>query len=95
MPILDITHVNLRYFNVDLIMKDSLAAQALGSIDDLKHRALDRLGIDRQGEETPCDRWMRAMAEENSLPVRKPAEMALADAIMSTKQAFRFMFWLA
>jgi len=86
--------VKVRYFDFspDLAMKSSLLLPK-EEAHSLKLRTLSKLGIvPRQGE-TPLVAWLRAMAEENGLPVTRPAHPALANCI--TGAVGRFVFFLA
>jgi hypothetical protein len=89
--------VTLRWIDVDKILADSLLAEAFGqdSTQGFKDKALAHLGITRTEGEKPLTAWLRAMAEENDLPVAVPAVSELRNAVESTAGAMRFVFWLA
>ena len=85
----------------DLVVR-SVVAEALAARDDqgfdsnaLKWRQLARLGIEPQDGEQPAEVWLRAMAELNGVPSTTPAQPALASAILASRGAARFLFWLA
>ena len=89
--------IALRWIDVDGIIGDSLLAEAFGqdAAQAFKDKALARLGIARAEEEKPLAAWLRAMAEENSLPVTVPAVPDLRRAVENTPGVLRFVFWLA
>lgn len=88
------TEVKLRFF--DLPAGDSLLLDAFNPSESraLKLRALARLGITPREGESPLDAWCRAMAEENDLPVQKPAHSAISQAVLFSS-AQKFVFFLA
>ena len=55
----------------------------------------EKLGIEVKPGETPLEAWLRAMAEENGLPVQTPAHPAIREAILFDPDARRFVWWLA
>lgn len=90
--------VTLRWIDVDRVIGDMLLVEALGgqeATQGTKDKALARLGITRTERERPLTAWLRAMAQENGLPVAVPAVPELRRAVESTAGAMRFVFWLA
>jgi len=90
--------VTLRWIDVDRAIGDMLLAEALGGQDatqGAKDKALARLGITRAEGERPLTAWLRAMAQENGLPVAVPSVPELRRAVENTPGAMRFVFWLA
>jgi hypothetical protein len=89
--------ITLRWIDVDKILGESLLAEAFGqdSTREFKDRVLAYWGITRAEGEKPLAAWLRAMAEENGLPVAVPAVPELRNAVESTAGAMRFVFWLA
>lgn len=86
--------VKLRFFDVNAA--DSLLHAAFSPEDNkrIKDKVLANLGITRRDGESYLDAWLRAMAEENGLPVGRPAHRALVDAIMFSS-AQKFVWFLA
>jgi hypothetical protein len=89
--------VTLRWIDVDNIIGESLLAEAFNkdTLQATKDKALTKLGIARAEEEKPLTAWLRAMAEENGLPVAVPAVAELRRAVEESAGAMRFVFWLA
>jgi hypothetical protein len=89
--------ITLRWIDVDKILGESLLAEAFGqdSTREFKDRALAQLGITRAAGEKPLTAWLRAMAEENGLPVAVPAVPELRRAVEESAGVMRFVFWLA
>jgi hypothetical protein len=89
--------VTLRWLDVDKILGESLLAEAFGKsiLQSAKDKALTKLGITRAEDEKPLTAWLRAMAEENGLPVTVPATPQLRRAVEESAGVMRFVFWLA
>lgn len=89
--------ITLRWIDVDNVIGESLLAEALGknTLQATKDKVLTNLGIARAEEEKPLTAWLRAMAEENGLPVAVPAVAELRRAVEESASAMRFVFWLA
>jgi hypothetical protein len=88
--------ITLRLFDVDTIIGDSLLAEARrNTLDKIKDRVLQSMGITRKEGEKPIEAWLRAMAEENGLPFSLPVVPELREAVKGSPQAMRFLFWLA
>ena len=89
--------VTLRWIDVDNVIGESLLAEAFSkdTLQATKDKALTRLGIARAEEEKPLTAWLRAMAEENGLPIAVPAVAELRRAVEESAGALRFVFWLA
>jgi len=87
--------IALRYIDIgsDLLCKTLLAPSGTARAAAL--RALDRLGIAPRAGEGALDAWLRVMAQDNGLPVTRPAHRRLVDAVLSDAGAARFMFALA
>jgi hypothetical protein len=90
-------NVSLRWIDVDDIVGVSLLAEAFGKdiLQETKDKALTKLGITRAEGEKPLTAWLRAMAEENGLPVAAPAAPELRRAVEESAGVMRFVFWLA
>ena len=71
-----------------------LTASNRSTLDDTKLRALHKLNIEPAADERPLSAWLRVMAEENGLPVQRPAHPDLANAAMAPRVA-RFVWFLA
>ena len=89
--------ITLRLIDVDHIIGDSLLAESLGKnpLNETKDKVLKFLGITKKEGEKPIEAWLRAMAEENGLPVSRPVVPELREAVEEFPQAMRFLFWLA
>jgi len=89
--------ITLRWIDVDNVIGESLLAEAFSkdTLQATKDKALTKLGIARAEEERPLTTWLRAMAEENGLPVAVPAVAELRRAVEESAGAMRFVFWLA
>lgn len=80
--------IKFRYLDID-------AEMAVWPVShEVKDRALARLGIQRQPDETPLRAWVLAMCRENGLPEKVPA-YEIGDAAMEHLDVRRFMWWLA
>jgi hypothetical protein len=62
---------------------------------ELKKTLLRRLGVELQNGEKPIDAYSRYLCELNNLPVTKPIDRGLADAIAATPAAMRMLYILA
>jgi len=85
----------LRVLNIDpgdALLYETFQAEGAAAV---KLRALDRLGITSREGEPPLQAWIRAMCAENDLPYTQPAPRQLADAILDSRAAARFVFFLA
>ena len=95
----EVVEVKLRYLEVSPKgLADELADSAFHPAEtrDAKAQILkERLGIEVKPGETPLEAWLRAMAEENGLPVQTPAHPAIREAILFNPEAIRFIWWLA
>lgn len=87
--------IKLRWMEVSDILGNSLVVDALYGIDDLKLKALSKLGIEPLEGEKPMQAWTRAMCEENGVEHTTPVCVEIREAIMWTPGAMKFMFWLA
>ena len=88
--------IKLRWMAVDDLVGQSMVQEALkpGSLDDLKAKAIAKLGITRHDDETFGQAWLRAMSEENGLAYAVPVDRRLADVLRENISAYRFYFWL-
>ena len=87
--------VRLRYLSMD---GEAAVSSLLLSVEhsrDVAIRLLDKLGIALGDGEKPIYAWLRAMAEENGLPVSIPVDKRLGRAIGEDVNASRFLFVLA
>lgn len=91
--------MKLRYIALpDDAVEENIIAEALSDkakITEAKWRALEKLGIKRDGEDSPMRAWLLAMCRENNLPATIPVPQELADAILQDREAYRFLWWLA
>lgn len=87
--------VTLRVFDID--PGDSLLAESLEPhrAQEVKLRALEKLGITPRDGEDPLQAWLRSMCAENELEYSMPAPRALADAIVDSRAALRFIWFLS
>lgn len=91
--------IKLRYIEIpQSAVEQNITAEALSDkaeITEAKWRVLEKLGIKRNGENSPMHAWLLAMCRENGLPATIPVPRELADAIMEDSLAYRFLWWLA
>ena len=88
--------VKVRYLDVgdpvSLLVAEAFHGEEMSRAKDA---ALARLGITRRPGESHLQAWLRAMAEENGVPHRVPADPRLVDAVLASPGARRFLWWLA
>lgn len=91
--------IKLRWLDLDdEAFKNLLVAEALAPAE-ARQKKLEvlktRLGIEANAGEDPLQAWLRAMAEENGLPVTQPAAPELAEVVTFSDGARRFLWALA
>ena len=87
--------VTLRYFDFNIHDVVLGAAFHPKESDELKVKALAKLGIIPLYGEEPLHAWLRVMSEENELPFTLPAHPAIVNGIFADHAVSRFMFFLA
>ena len=89
--------IRLRYLEVDgEMMRAIILAEVLAKeqVEEVKRKALEKLGIRLRDGEKPSDAWLRAMCEENGFEFGKPVPPEIAEAITNSANVYRFYFWL-
>jgi hypothetical protein len=81
--------------NITLLELQSVIAGNREKLLELKTTLLRKLGIELQDGEKPIDAYSRYLCELNNLPVTKPIDRGLADAIAATPAAMRMLYILA
>lgn len=77
------------------ISKDTVAKSLLVDGDAHKRAAVENLGITIQTDEKPVEAWLRHLAEINNIPVTKPCDPKIKDAILGSPEARKFLFFVS